>query len=67
MSSRIDGINSTIKDIGKRRDALNLLLTKIEAKYTRQFTALDVQLTKMQSISSSLTAQLASIPSASNS
>ena len=67
VSSRIDGINSTIKDIGKRRDALNLLLTKIEAKYTRQFTALDVQLTKMQSISSSLTAQLASIPSASNS
>ena len=51
----------------KRRDALNLLLTKIEANYTRQFTALDVQLTKLQSISSSLTSQLASLPSASNS
>lgn len=67
VSSKIDGINSTIKDIGKRRDALNLLLTKIEANYTRQFTALDVQLTKLQSISSSLTSQLASLPSASSS
>ena len=67
VSSKIDGINSTIKDIGKRRDALNLLLTKVEANYTRQFTALDVQLTKLQSISSSLTSQLASLPSASSS
>lgn len=66
VSSKIDGINSTIKDIGKRRDALNLLLTKIEANYTRQFTALDVQLTKLQSISSSLTSQLASLPSINN-
>lgn len=67
VSSKIDGVNSTIKDIGKRRDALNLLLTKIEANYTKRFTALDVQLTKLQSISSSLTSQLASLPSASSS
>ena len=66
VSSKIDGINSTIKDIGKRRDAINLLLTKIEANYTRQFTALDVQLTRMQSMSASLTSQLASLPSINN-
>ena len=65
VSSKVDGINRTVKDIGKRRDALNLLLTKIEANYTRQFTALDVQLTKLQSIGTSLTSQLASLPSAS--
>lgn len=66
VAARIDGINSTIKAIGTRRDNLNLLLTKIEANYKRQFTALDVQVAKMQSLSSSLTQQLASLPSTSN-
>ncbi len=67
VSARIDGINSTIKSIGTRRDSLNLLLAKIEANYKRQFTALDVQLSRMQSVSSSLEQQLASLPSISNS
>lgn len=67
VSARIDGINSTIKSIGTRRDTLNLLLAKIEENYKRQFTALDVQLTKMQSLSSSLEQQLASLPSISSS
>ncbi len=66
VASSIDGVNNTIKDIGKRRDALTLLLTKVEANYTRQFTALDVQLTRLQSISNSLASQLASLPSVSN-
>lgn len=66
VASSIDGMNTRVKDIDKRREALNVLLTKVEANYTRQFTALDVQLTKLQSISSSLTSQLASLPSVSN-
>ena len=61
VASRIDGINSTIKAIGTRRESLSLLLTKIESNYRRQFTALDVQVAKMQSVSSSLTQQLAGL------
>lgn len=61
VASRIDGINSSIKSIGTRRDSLNLLLTKVEANYKRQFTALDVQVAKMQSLSASLTQQLSGL------
>ncbi len=67
VAARIDGIKTTIKAIGTRRDNLNLLLAKIEENYTRQFTALDVQVAKMQNLSSSLSAQLASLSSISNS
>lgn len=63
VSSRIDGINSSIKELGKRRDDWTLRLTKIEANYRRQYTALDVQISNMQSISASLTQQLAGLSS----
>lgn len=67
VTARIDGINSTIKSIGTRRDSLNRLLAKVEENYKRQFTALDVQLSNMQSLSNRLQQQLASLPSASRS
>ena len=63
VSSRIDGINSTVKDIGKRREAITLSLEKIESNYRRQFNALDVQVASMQALSARLQQQLASLPS----
>ncbi len=66
VSARIDGINSTIKDIGKRREAITLSLEKIESNYRRQFTALDVQVANLQSLSARLEQQLAGLPSYNN-
>lgn len=61
ISNRTDGLNSSIKDLGKSRDALNLRLTNIEAQYRKQFTALDVMLSNMNSTSNYLTQQLAAL------
>jgi len=61
LSSRTDGINASIKDIGKQRDALNLRLTAIEKRYRAQFTALDTLVTSMQQTSTYLTQQLAGL------
>jgi flagellar hook-associated protein 2 len=58
IASRTDGINSSIKNIGTQRDALNVRLTKIEANYRAQFTALDTSIASMQQTSTYLTQQL---------
>jgi flagellar hook-associated protein 2 len=62
VASRTDGINKSIKDIGKRRDAFNLRMVDVEAHYRAQFTALDVMLSNMSQTSNFLTQQLASLP-----
>jgi flagellar hook-associated protein 2 len=64
VAGGIDGLNATIKDIGKRRESMILHLEKVEANYRKQFTALDVQISGMQQLSQSLAQQLASLPSA---
>lgn len=66
VTARIDGINSTVKDIGKRREAITLSLQKIESNYRRQFNALDLQVANLQALSARLTQQLASLPSINN-
>ncbi|MBL8416353.1 MAG: flagellar filament capping protein FliD, partial [Propionivibrio sp.] len=66
VTARIDGINSTVKDIGKRREAISLSLQKIESNYRRQFNALDLQVANLQALSARLTQQLASLPSFKN-
>ena len=66
LSSRADGINRTIKDIGSRRDALNLRLVSIEKRYRAQYTALDVMMSNMTKTSSYLTQQLANLPGSSS-
>lgn len=58
LANRTDGINQSIKDIGKQRDALSLRLTRIEASYRAQFAALDKTISSMQSTASYLTQQL---------
>lgn len=61
IGGRTDGLNKTIKDIEKQTDALNARLADIEARYRKQFTALDVTISKMNSTSTYLTQQLAQI------
>jgi flagellar hook-associated protein 2 len=62
IASRTDGINKTIADIGKRRAELEARLVTIEKRYRAQFTALDAMLSNMNTTSTFLTAQLASLP-----
>ncbi|HXC37916.1 MAG TPA: flagellar filament capping protein FliD [Burkholderiales bacterium] len=62
IQSRVNGINASITDIDDQRAALNQRLADIQANYQAQFTALDTLLASMQSTSSYLTQQLASLP-----
>lgn len=61
ISSRTNGLNSRIKDIGNQRAAMNKRLTAIEANYRAQYTALDVLVGSMQQTSNYLTQQLAGL------
>ena len=51
--------NNTIKDLEARKTAISTRLTKIEATYRAQFTALDTLVAKMKTTSSYLTQQFA--------
>lgn len=62
-----DSANSMIKELQKRADAIQLHLEKIETRYRRQFSALDMFVSSMTSTSSYLTQQLANLPGASSS
>lgn len=61
LSGRKTGIDNTIKDIGKQRDALNQRLEMIEKRYRAQFTALDTMLSSMNLTSNYLTQQLTAL------
>jgi len=62
LSSRTDGINSSIKDIGKRRTDMETRLVAVEKRYRAQFVALDTMLSSMNQTSTYLTQQLANLP-----
>ncbi|MBS0425069.1 MAG: flagellar filament capping protein FliD [Proteobacteria bacterium] len=61
IDSRIDGINSTIKDIGSQRDTLNQRLADTEKRLRAQFTALDTTMASMTQTSTFLTQQLSKL------
>lgn len=61
LSGRKTGLDNTIKDIGKQRDALNQRLEMIEKRYRAQFTALDTMLSSMNLTSNYLTQQLTAL------
>jgi len=58
ISALREGLNASIKDLTKRYDAMESRLTDIEARYRKQFTALDVMIASMNSTSDFLTQQL---------
>lgn len=61
LDTRVAGLNISVKDIGKRRSALNLHLIDVEKNYRAQFTALDSTMSSMTATSTYLTQQLASL------
>lgn len=67
-NSDLDSRNTTLKrqmdDISRDKEALALRMEQIEARYRKQFTALDSLLSQLQTTSSYLAQQLASVPRA---
>jgi len=61
LASRTDGINTSIKDVGSRRTAMETRLLGIEKRYRAQFSSLDMMLSSMNQTSNYLTQQLAQI------
>ncbi|MDQ5878373.1 MAG: flagellar hook-associated protein 2 [Pseudomonadota bacterium] len=59
ITSKTASLNSTIKSMDSRRDALQLQVDAIEKRYRAQFTALDAMMGRMQTQSSYLSQQLA--------
>lgn len=62
LSSRIDGLSVSIKSLDSRRDVINDRLVTIEARYRKQYSALDALITSMSSTSSFLEQQLSNLP-----
>lgn len=62
IAHRIDSINSSIKDIGSRRETLQNRLVLVEQRYRAQFNALDTMISSMNKTSSFLQQQLANLP-----
>ena len=67
LSSRTDGINRSIRDIGSRRLHLQGRLAVIQQHYQTQFSALDTLMSSMSKTSTFLEQQLANLPGSSTS
>jgi flagellar hook-associated protein 2 len=67
LSSRVEGVNKQIGDISNQRNQLNTRLTAIEARYRKQFTAMDALVSQLQSTGNFLTQQLSNLPGAASS
>ena len=61
IAAREAGIASKRKDLTKQKDALDARMIVIQQRYMKQFNSLDTMLSQMQSTSSFLTQQLASL------
>lgn len=67
IDSRVNGLNANIKNITASRETINRRLVEIEARYRKQFTALDTLLGNMKQTSTYLSTQLANLASLSQS
>jgi len=61
ITSRTAGLNNTVKDISKQKDAFAARLTDIEARYRAQYSALDTSIASMNTTASFLTQQFAAL------
>lgn len=61
LNGRIEGINTSIKEIGSQRVKENYRLTQVENRYNKQFSALDTMIAGMTRTSTYLTQQLAAL------
>lgn len=62
IDNRTDGLDASSKSLDNRKTQLNLRLEQIEARYRRQFTALDSLVSSMNTTSAFLAQQLANLP-----
>jgi len=58
LATRTDTLNDTLKRLEKEQERIDSRMESVEARYLKQFTALDTLLVQMQSTSSFLTQQL---------
>lgn len=65
LSSRTDGLDTRLEDLAEQRDALELRMESVRARYTAQFSRLDGLIASLNSTGSFLTQQLAALPGAS--
>ncbi len=64
LSARTDGLDNRLEDISDQRDALELRMESVRARYTRQFSRLDGLIASLNSTGAFLSQQLASLPGA---
>lgn len=64
IKTSTDSMNAMIRDLNKRQDAIETRLVGIEARYRKQFSALDTLMSNMNKTSSYLAQQLANLPKA---
>lgn len=67
ITAATDGAKSTIKTLTAAQERMQMRLESIEARYRKQFTALDSLVASMNTTSSYLTTQLAALPGAASS
>jgi len=63
LESRTESLNKRLKDLGRQRDNYEVRIERLTAQYRTQFSALDAMVTKLQSTSTYLSQQLASLSS----
>jgi len=66
LVARTDGINTSIKNIDKQSEAMEVRLTAVETRYRAQFNKLETLLSSMSTTSSYLTQQIAALNANSN-
>lgn len=67
ITSATESANRMIKELDRRQEALQSRLTRVQERYTKQFSALDSLIASMNQTSSSLTQMLANLPGSSSS
>jgi flagellar hook-associated protein 2 len=63
LDSRTESLNKKLKDLGRQRDNYEVRIEALTTQYRTQFSALDAMVTKLQSTSTYLSQQLASLSS----
>ncbi len=66
MEAKTTGINNQISGVVASRSRLNDRMDSLKSLYTKQFSALDVMVAKLNATGSALTGQLSSLPGARN-
>jgi len=64
LTTRTQGLDATLRDLSEQRDALELRIESVRARYTAQFSRLDSLIASLNSTGAFLTKQLAGLPGA---